>query len=309
MRERYREGHRGVEARRGTGVKLLAYLEMVRPHNVAAAVLCVVLGILAGSKAVGWSPSPADAGVASAVVALVSAGGYVVNDYFDYRVDSINKPYRPIPSGRVGLREALYLSLALGAAGVALSAWLGLLSLAFVLLNALLVYGYSAKIKEWGFVGNVVVSLEGCASIFYGSLVVYARTGEPGSLSAASTPMAIAFVLLLGREVVKTVEDYYADSARGVRSLPRTIGLKRSAAVASAILMAVPALSALPLFSELYNALAYAPLAAVTVAIVVASALKILRSPNVVSAAIRVRSALKVAIVTGILALLLSLAL
>lgn len=293
-------------ARRSLGTKLLAYLEMVRPHNVVAAILCVVLGLLAGSKAVGWAPGPVDVVLASAVVALVSAGGYVINDYFDFKVDSVNKPYRPIPSGRVGLREALYLSLALGAVGVALSAWFGHLSLIFVLLNSLLVYGYSARIKEWGLVGNVVVSFEGCAAILYGSLVVYARTGEPGSLHAAAIPMAIAFFLLLGREVVKTIEDYYADAVRGVRSLPRTIGLERSATVASAILMTVPALSVLPLFSGLYNALAYAPPAAVTVAIVVASALRIARSSNVVSTAIRVRSSLKVAMVTGILALLLS---
>ncbi len=304
---RSRERGRRTEARRGPGIKLLAYLEMVRPHNVVAAVLCVVLGILASSKAVERALDLADTAVASAVVALVSAGGYVINDYFDYGVDLVNKPHRPIPSGRVGLREALYSSLVLGVVGVALSAWFGPLSLAYVLMNALLVYGYSAKIKEWGIVGNVVVSLEGCAAILYGSLVVYVRTGELGALSAAATPTAIAFALLLGREIVKTIEDYYADSVRGVRSLPRTIGLRRSAVVASAILMTVPALSILPLFSGIYNVLAYAPLAVVTVAVVVASALRIARSSNVVLAAIRVRSALKVAMVTGIFALLLSL--
>lgn len=291
----------------GTGGRLSAYLELVRPHNVAAAVLCVILGVFAASKSVGRPPSVAEMVVASAVVALVSAGGYVINDYFDYKVDVINKPYRPIPSGRVSPKEVLYLSSVLGAAGVALSIWFGPLSFAFVLLNTILVYAYSAKIKEWGVLGNIVVSFEGSASIFYGSLVVYVLTGEAGALTSTAVPMVIAFVLLLGREIVKTIEDYHADSARGVRSLPRTIGLRESAVVASAVLLTVPVLSVLPLFVGHYNVSVYAPLATITAIIVIVSALRMVGSANVISAAIKVRSALKIAILTGVLALLLSL--
>lgn len=285
----------------------MAYLELVRPHNVIVAVLCVILGMLAASRALGRPLQASEIVIASAVVALVSAGGYTINDYFDYKVDSVNKPYRPIPSGRIGLREALYFSLVLGAVGISLSTLFGPLSFIFVSLNSLLVYGYSAKIKEWGVVGNVVVSFEGSASIFYGSLVVYSQTGDHKALTSAIAPIAIAFTLLLGREIVKTVEDYYADSVRGVKSLPRTIGLRASAVVAAVILLTVPALSVLPLFSNYYNISIYAPLATATIAMVVISALKIVKSSNVISVAIKVRSILKVAIAMGVSALLLSL--
>ncbi|MEM3988437.1 MAG: geranylgeranylglycerol-phosphate geranylgeranyltransferase [Sulfolobales archaeon] len=287
--------------------KLSAYLELIRPHNVIAAVLCVVLGILTASRALERPLYALEIVIASAVVAFVSAGGYVINDYFDYKVDLVNKPYRPIPSGRVSPKEVFYFSLVLGFIGISLSIVFGIASFVFVLLNSLLVYSYSAKIKEWGIVGNVVVSFEGGASILYGSLVVCAQTGKYEALASALVPITIAFTLLLGREIVKTIEDYHADSVRGVRSLPRTIGLRKSALVASAILFTVPALSILPLFSGLYNASIYIPLATFTVIIVVASALKIIKCSNIISTAIKVRSALKIAIMTGILALLLSL--
>lgn len=287
--------------------KLSAYVELIRPHNVVAAVLCVVLGVLTASRATEFSLNPLDILIAIAVVALVSAGGYAINDYFDYRVDSVNKPYRPIPSGRVSLGEVLYFSIALGVAGVALSAWFGYLSLAFVALNSLLVYSYSAKIKEWGVLGNVVVSFEGSASILYGSLVVYTQVGRDSALYSAIVPISIAFTLLLGREIVKTIEDYYADSVRGVKSLPRTIGLRASALVASIILLVVPPLAVLPLYSELYNISVYLPLATATVVVVIFSAVKLLRSSNLVLTAIKVRSILKIAMITGILALILSL--
>lgn len=34
------------------------------------------------------------------------SGGNVINDYFDYKIDLINKPQRPIPSGRISLNNA-----------------------------------------------------------------------------------------------------------------------------------------------------------------------------------------------------------
>lgn len=286
--------------------KAAAYVELVRPHNTLAAALSTVLGYSVASRALGTPLNSVDLLVACSVVALVAAGGYAINDYFDYRVDLVNKPYRPIPSGRASLGEVLRLSVALGVAGVALSMYFGALSLLYVLLNSLLVYAYSAKIKETGFLGNVVVSLEGAATIVYGSLVVYLRTGKAEALLASLIPASIAFTLLLGREVVKTIEDYYADAERNVRSLPRTIGLRASALVASVILLAVLPLSVLPILLGYYNRFIYIPLAAITLVLVVHSAVRMMLSSNKVSTAAKVRSELKVAVFTGILALLIS---
>lgn len=291
----------------GLKVRLLAYLELTRLHNVSAAVICVLLGMVASYKVAGHAFNVVDMFMASLVVALVSAGGYVINDYFDYRVDAVNKPYRPIPSGRVSPREALIFSIVLGIVGVVTSAWFGYVSIAFVLLNAVLVYAYSAKVKELGLVGNIVVSFEGSASIVYGSLAVSVRVGEYGVLEASIIPAVIAFVLLLGREIVKTIEDYYADSVRDVKSLPRVLGLRRSAYIASTVLLSVIPLSLLPYFSDLYNKTVYTSLVMSALLLIAFSAIKILRSSNIVSTAAKIRSVLKISIVIGILALLLSL--
>lgn len=299
--------HQGEKVVVGLKVRFLAYLELIRPHNVFAAVICVLLGMVASYRVAGYTFNTVDMLMASLVVALVSAGGYVINDYFDYMVDLVNKPYRPIPSGRVSPREALTFSIALGVVGMVFSAWFGYVSVIFVLLNTALVYAYSAKVKELGLVGNIVVSFEGSASIVYGSLAVSLRVGEYSVLTASIIPAVIAFTLLLGREIVKTIEDYYADSVRGVKSLPRVLGLRRSAYIASAVLLLVIPLSILPYFSDLYNKLVYTPLAMLTLVLIVLSTVKILRSSNIVSTAAKVRSVLKISIVTGILALLLSL--
>ena len=41
-----------------------------------------------------------------ASVFLISAAGNIINDYYDYGIDLINKPYRPLPSGEISLRTA-----------------------------------------------------------------------------------------------------------------------------------------------------------------------------------------------------------
>jgi len=56
-----------------------------------------------------------------ASVSLYSAG-MVWNDYFDFKQDLRERPFRPLPSGRVTKRTAAFLGLSLLAAGVIFAA-------------------------------------------------------------------------------------------------------------------------------------------------------------------------------------------
>ncbi|MQK95647.1 UbiA family prenyltransferase, partial [Escherichia coli] len=81
-----------------------------------------------------------------AVVVLIAAGGYVINDYYDAEIDLINKPFRPIPSGRVSKVEALILSLILMSLGIAFSYYVGLISFTYAVFNAVLLILYSRRL-------------------------------------------------------------------------------------------------------------------------------------------------------------------
>lgn len=104
-----------------------AYLELMRYGNCLMAGFAAVIGtliafnILASSDALGfYSPEKFPAfysGLVFLAVFLISGAGNVINDYFDIRIDSINRPERPIPSGRVKLKEALYFSYILFSLG------------------------------------------------------------------------------------------------------------------------------------------------------------------------------------------------
>jgi 4-hydroxybenzoate polyprenyltransferase len=58
---------------------------------------------------------------------LLYLAGMALNDYFDRRQDAIERPLRPIPSGRVTARTALVLGAAMLAGGAAL-AWIAALA-------------------------------------------------------------------------------------------------------------------------------------------------------------------------------------
>ncbi len=102
------------------------YLELMRYGNCLMAGFAAVIGtLIAFNILISWSFSSGfagsfpflDAGLVFLVVFLVSGAGNTINDYFDIKIDSINRPERPIPSGRVKAKEAFYFSYLLFSLG------------------------------------------------------------------------------------------------------------------------------------------------------------------------------------------------
>ena len=96
---------------------LRGYLELLRPANVVTA----VADVLAGYAVAGRANSPALPWLLTATVCLY-AGGVVLNDFFDRELDAVERPERPIPSGRVPATRAAALGTALLAGGVVAAA-------------------------------------------------------------------------------------------------------------------------------------------------------------------------------------------
>ncbi|MHC1575511.1 MAG: UbiA family prenyltransferase, partial [Candidatus Methanogasteraceae archaeon] len=76
-------------------------------------------------------------------VFLITGAGNAINDYFDADIDAINKPMRPIPSGRVSRNAALYLSLLLFGLGIALAYTINIICFVIALANSLMLIVYA----------------------------------------------------------------------------------------------------------------------------------------------------------------------
>ncbi|HXS36149.1 MAG TPA: geranylgeranylglycerol-phosphate geranylgeranyltransferase [Flavipsychrobacter sp.] len=178
---------------------------------------------------------------------LIAAAGYIINDYFDIKIDIINKPDKVILEKRIPRRMAIIVHSTLNAIAIFLAAivarraghyeWLLLQIVCTVLL-----WFYSTHFKRQFIIGNVVVALLTSFTIialmlyepaihyyFFKSYFINTSIGNaPNPVWVLGIYAYFAFVLTWIREIVKDMEDYKGDAQEGCITMPIKWGLKRS---------------------------------------------------------------------------------
>jgi geranylgeranylglycerol-phosphate geranylgeranyltransferase len=197
--------------------------------------------------------------LAFVVVFLVTAGGNVINDYYDVAIDQINKPRRALPSGRITRQAALFYALTLLLLGVAVSVLINPVCFGIATLNAALLVLYSWKLKRSALIGNLLVGyLTGSVFLFGGAAV--SAIFIPGVLFLSAT------LAITSREIVKDVEDLTGDKRVGASTLPIRYGRTASLTAAALFMIAAVAISPIPF---IISALGYAYLGIVFIADVI----------------------------------------
>lgn len=150
---------------------------------------------------------------------LIAAGGYIINDYYDIKIDAINKPDKIVVGRNLNRRKAMLVHIILSVAGVLLGAWLslkvGLVNLGVVLL----LWGYSADLKRRLLSGNITIAFLGAVMVLVVSVFNNIDTLAVWAFAA------FAFVTTLIREIMKDVEDMKGDAAHDCRTLPIVAGV------------------------------------------------------------------------------------
>ena len=216
--------------------------EITRPHNLLVAALTILVGwTVAGAGAPGL-----EVALAALAGTLIAAAGNVVNDYFDAEIDRINKPRRPIPSGRISRGESYRFAVLLALGALAIAALSGLPTLVSVSVWSVCLYVYSARLKTRLLLGNLMVSAVSSSGFVLGAWLA----GRP---AAAAAPTLLAFLFIMGREIVKDVEDLPGDCACGARTLPHRLGERRALAVALGFFVLFAALVPWPYWMQLFG--------------------------------------------------------
>ncbi|HUV82339.1 MAG TPA: geranylgeranylglycerol-phosphate geranylgeranyltransferase [archaeon] len=178
------------------------------------------------------------------VVFLVTGAGNVINDYFDHKIDSINRPDRPIPSGRIQRKTALYIAISLFVVGILLSLFLGPLCLFLAIVNSLLLIFYASTFKRMVLIGNLVVGyLAGSTFLFGGALEIFNGMGIRSNVVL----FLLAILVTMAREIVKDIQDIEGDSKAGATTLPITVGKEFSTRLTAVLGLTGVILSPLPL--------------------------------------------------------------
>ncbi|QGV77674.1 SCO3242 family prenyltransferase [Streptomyces ficellus] len=123
--------------------RLRAWAELLR----VSALLSVPGDALAGAAAVGARPGRGTVLAIGSSLCLYEAG-MALNDWADRDEDAVDRPHRPIPSGRVAPPAALTASAALTATGLALAARAGRAPLAVATALAATVWAYDLRLKH-----------------------------------------------------------------------------------------------------------------------------------------------------------------
>lgn len=182
-------------------------------------------------------------------VFLITGAGNAINDYYDIDIDRINKPDRPIPSGRIGLSTALYFSLALFALGTLFAFMINPVCGIIALINSLLLIYYARTLKRTAFLGNLAVGYLTGSTFLFGGAVFF----EKGGLEDVFILFLLATLATIAREIVKDIEDIDGDMKDGARTLPIVIGPEKAAGIAALIGLVAVITSPLPYLQSIMS--------------------------------------------------------
>lgn len=281
---------------KGDFMRLPASLDLVRLHNCVLAGIAVLVGMIV---AVASSDIMLhQAAFAFAVAVLVCAGGNATNDYCDREIDRINRPERPIPSGRLKARDALLIGGVLFTIGIVLSILIGIPCIILAVVNSVVLAFYAAELKRLGLVGNLIVGYLVGSTFLFGGL---AAKNAP-KLQALGILAAMAAVSTVGRELIKDIEDMKGDSKIGLKTFPLSHGPRAAAALAIVFIVAAIVLSPVPYLLNLFGKY-YLTLVMISVLIFVGAAIIVARDQKPTVAG-RASLACKVGMGIGLIAFL-----
>lgn len=197
----------------------LAHMLITRPINSLLTGFAIVLSILVYSN---WNID-----ILKLIIGFItgyagSAAAMCVNDYVDVETDSINKPWKPIPSGLVSRSKALYMSIGFLLIAVLINIFDS------KLLTVALIYGstsyfYSFLKKYWW--RHLIVCFSTTAPIVYG----YVASNMPREyLYFTLLYAATMFTATFGREIVKAIMDIEGDRENNYMTIPLKYGLDTS---------------------------------------------------------------------------------
>jgi len=230
---------------------MIDYLKLVRVPNLVFIAgiqflmhFCVVMPVL---NSYGIEPSMGVFQLSLLIVAsvFIAAGGYIINDYFDIRIDEINKPDTQIVGKSVSRKQAMFFYMVISSigvvAGLALSYYAQSLTYAFIFLMTVgLLWFYSSSYKRQLVVGNSIVSALAALTPFIVALFenrfLFLTYGPSEKLQLICNSIMcwtggfslFAFLWTFIREIIKDIEDEEGDREMESHTFPVVLGIVKT---------------------------------------------------------------------------------
>jgi geranylgeranylglycerol-phosphate geranylgeranyltransferase len=222
-----------------------AFLSVTRPVNGLIAAASVILGYALCPAGIPFYASP-DLWCAALSAFFISGFGNVINDILDLEIDALNRPGRPLPSGRLTPAAARRFAILLLLIGLVLARVVSLEFLVMAFMVACLLFAYNTRLKSTVLWGNIIVAFTAGFTLIYGALL--ARDPR-----AAVVPALFAFLINLVREIVKDMEDVEGDRRNGIITLPVRAGHRTASLIAVFIIGLLVLFTYYPVIAGFYS--------------------------------------------------------
>lgn len=151
---------------------------------------------------------------------LIAAAGYIINDYYDQKIDMVNRPERVVVGVLLKRRLALVSHFLLSLVGISLGffldKWVGTIHI----ISSVSLWSYSNHFRRQPFIGNLIIgAMTGLTVVI---VSVYFRQYD--SLVIVYTFFAGTVTLI--REIIKDIEDVKGESAFGCKTVPVIWGIR-----------------------------------------------------------------------------------
>tara|TARA_R110000868_G_scaffold125037_3_gene330396 strand:+ start:16400 stop:17305 length:906 start_codon:yes stop_codon:yes gene_type:complete len=206
-------------------LKLLSLFSVVRGYNILVIIIAQYLAsiyILSPNLPLRKVVFDVSLFLIVLASAMVIAGGYIINNFYDAEKDLINKPHKTMLDRLVSQRFKLTTYFILNFLAVLVASYVSFKAVVFFSSYIFGIWLYSHKLKKVPFIGNFVSSTLAISPFFV--VFVYYRNFE----TVIFVHAIFLFLLILAREMIKDLENIAGDIAQNYKTIPILYGEKFS---------------------------------------------------------------------------------
>ena len=199
---------------------------------------------------------------------MIAAAGYIINDYFDTRIDSVNKPGKVIVGRTIKRRFAMGAHILISFLAICIGFYLalkvGMYKLGFIhVLSAGFLWFYSTDFKKQLVLGNLVVAMLAAlvpliVGLYeipllikrYHDILVESSANFNFIFYFVAAYSGFSFLTTFVREVVKDMEDFIGDKEFGRNTIPIALGIKAAKGISILLILLMMALLAFPQYEQ-----------------------------------------------------------
>ena len=202
--------------------KLFAHLETMRPYTL---LWCGLVSLVGACLRSGGIPPIQTTILVFFIPILGWIAGLYLADYYDKGLDAIQKPQRPIPSGRISPNEALAVGATYAILGLGLSFFLPLLNIVIVFIAGALVLCYAKYTKAKGLLGNFNRGAMTVMTYLFGVFSIPTSSPIPVSIWMLSL---VFFFHDTNSNIIGAIRDVHGDKTGGYATTPVKYGIRRT---------------------------------------------------------------------------------